>query len=745
MTQSTASNPQWSEFLSDPWGLAHAASAYGVDVWQRAILFANIERRVGNQYRDHLRKGGTGVLNFAHEPIMSGSDLPRPTNYFLTRIVPPEDQAADETRRPVVVIDPRAGHGPGIGGFKPDSEIGATVKAGHPCYFVGFKPEPASGQTVEDVMRTFAAFVERVAQLHPQSQGKPAVVGNCQAGWQLLMAAAVWPDRFGPLMVAGSPLSYWAGENPMRYAGGLLGGSWLTALTSDLGAGRFDGAWLVQNFERLDPANTLWTKQYNVYARADTEGERFIDFEKYWGGYVFLNDVEIQFIVDNLFIGNKLSTAQILTSDGIRIDLRNIRSPIVVFCSYGDNITPPPQALGWITDLYSNDQDVLGHDQTIVYSAHKSIGHLGIFVSSSVGQREHRKFASAIDQIDLFPAGVYCASVETTPNGVDFDDSVLLSVRRSSVDEIRDIVRPNPAADHQFAAAARVSEINLALYRNTAQPWIRALSTTYSARWLQALHPLRMSFESWSSDHPLAELVEGMATDIMQQRQPVAPENPFLLLQYDVSYAIQHLLDRYRDHRDQIYAMWFQLLYGSPWLKALAGQSLDDDRPVRPHPGESPEHREMVRQNIARLDAKLHEGGLLEASLRALFYILGHQGDVDERHYHYAARFLDGKTILSMEIGSFRQIVREQALLVAYKGNAAVDAIPTLLEATDPEQIKGAVAIIAQLVRAGGTPLSDDANTALARMNGVFESVIAKRPRDLEETEQTSLDDLKRH
>jgi poly(3-hydroxyalkanoate) synthetase len=48
-------------------------------------------------------------------------------------------------------------------------------------------------------------------------------------------------------------------------------------------------------------------------------------------------------------MGNKLSMAQLVTSDGVRIDLGNIRSPILVFCSYRDNITPPPQALGWIT------------------------------------------------------------------------------------------------------------------------------------------------------------------------------------------------------------------------------------------------------------------------------------------------------------------------------------------------------------------------------------------------------------
>jgi hypothetical protein len=46
------------------------------------------------------------------------------------------------------------------------------------------------------------------------------------------------------------------GKNPMRYTGGLLGGSWLTAMTSDLAGGKFDGAWLVQNFETMNPGNT---------------------------------------------------------------------------------------------------------------------------------------------------------------------------------------------------------------------------------------------------------------------------------------------------------------------------------------------------------------------------------------------------------------------------------------------------------------------------------------------------------
>ena len=162
----------------------------------------------------------------------------------------------DEAVRPFVVIDPRAGHGPGIGGFKAESEVGVILAAGHPCYFIGFTPEPESGQTLEQVLRAQAQFLEAVIERHPRSESRPAVIGNCQAGWALMMLAALRPELCGPVIVAGSPLSYWEGvrgANPMRYTGGLLGGSWMTALTGDVGKGKFDGAWLVTNLHRSHP------------------------------------------------------------------------------------------------------------------------------------------------------------------------------------------------------------------------------------------------------------------------------------------------------------------------------------------------------------------------------------------------------------------------------------------------------------------------------------------------------------
>ena len=53
-------------------------------------------------------------------------------------------------------------------------------------------------------------------------EGGPFVIGNCQGGWALMILAAARPDLVGPILLAGSPVSYWAGvegKNPMRYSG----------------------------------------------------------------------------------------------------------------------------------------------------------------------------------------------------------------------------------------------------------------------------------------------------------------------------------------------------------------------------------------------------------------------------------------------------------------------------------------------------------------------------------------------
>jgi len=133
---------------------------YWVDAWQRTILFWDVLRERGNRYHAHQEKEEPHVLHFESERVLDGRSLKRPANYFLSRILPLEDIDIDLKKRPFVVVDPRAGHGPGIGGFKADSEIGVAMAAGHPCYFIGFTPQPMAGQTIMDILGAEAVFLE---------------------------------------------------------------------------------------------------------------------------------------------------------------------------------------------------------------------------------------------------------------------------------------------------------------------------------------------------------------------------------------------------------------------------------------------------------------------------------------------------------------------------------------------------------------------------------------------------------
>ena len=632
-------------------------------------------------------------------------------------------------RRPFVVVDPRAGHGPGIGGFKADSEIGVALEAGHPCYFVGFLPEPMPGQTLGDIARAEAIFLEKVIALHPAADGKPCVVGNCQAGWAIMILAALRPELFGPIILAGSPLSYWAGvrgENPMRYSGGLLGGSWLTALTSDLGHGTFDGAWLVQNFEGQNPANTLWTKRYNLYSKIDTEAPRYLGFERWWGGHVNLNGEEIQSIVDDLFIGNKLAAGEMKTSDGATIDLRNIRSPIVVFCSEGDNITPPQQALGWILDLYDDVDEIRSYGQTIVYTIHGSVGHLGIFVSGGVARKEHSEFSSNIDLIDVLPPGLYEAVFEAKSGDTISSDLVsgdwVMRCEARTLDNIRALGGNDAEDERRFATAARVSEINLALYRTFAQPVVRAMTSAPMAEQARRLHPLRLQYELLSDMNPWMASVKMMAERARENRTPVSADNPFLAAQETLSRQIVAGLDAWRDMAETFSERMFLSVYGSPVLQAAVGiDAAGAQSPRRPAKG--PLHRELLQSRIDDLKSRISAGGLRECLIRGLLYVGMARGGADERGLAAICGLRATQDDRSRStLAEFKAAVREQYYMLLVDQEATLGAIPDLLP-PDKDACRKAFAGLLKVLSASGE-VTGEAADRLRRIAKLFGSEI---------------------
>jgi pimeloyl-ACP methyl ester carboxylesterase len=697
---------------------------YLVDAGQRSALFLDVMRQRGTQYREHLAETAPHVLSYDVELIADGRNLERPVNYALVRIRPPSGVEIDLKRRPFVVVDPRAGHGPGIGGFKADSEIGVAMRAGHPCYFVGFLPEPMPGQTIEDIARAEAQFLEKVIALHPDADGKPCVIGNCQAGWAVMILASLRPELFGPLIIAGAPLSYWAGvrgKNPMRYTGGLFGGSWLTALTSDLGAGKFDGAWLVQNFENMNPSNTLWTKQYNVYSKIDTEAERYLEFERWWGGHVNLNAEEIQFIVDELFVGNNLAAGRIKTSDGTVVDLRNIRSPIVVFCSKGDNITPPQQALGWILDLYRDVDEIRSYGQTIVYTVHETVGHLGIFVSGGVAKKEHSEFSSNIDLIDVLPPGLYEATFESksadTANADLAAGKWIMRCEQRTLDDIRAMGGNSPEDERRFATAARVSEINLSAYRNFVQPWIKAMATPQVAEWIRRLHPLRVQYEAVAGDNPVTKAIAETADNAREHRKPAAADNPFLAVQEAVSKSIVTALDSWRDTQERLSEALFLAIYGSPALQAAVGinpESVPSQKPEIPA-----EYRKRLDARIAELRSRIGSGGLRECFIRGLLYVGMARGMVDERSLEVLRRARSNDAGSRLTLAEFKTMVREQFFMLLLEPEASLAAIPKLLP-QDAEARRAGLAMIREVLSASAE-ISGESAERLRRVTELFE------------------------
>ena len=133
------SDLQKTSHLSIDWGsfpaLQNPAIEYAMDFAERQILFWDTMRQRGNQYREHAAKLAPHVLSYAFEVIVDGRTFERPVNYALVRIIPPKDVTLSPKARPFVIVDPRAGHGPGIGGFKADSEIGVALSTNRSCRF----------------------------------------------------------------------------------------------------------------------------------------------------------------------------------------------------------------------------------------------------------------------------------------------------------------------------------------------------------------------------------------------------------------------------------------------------------------------------------------------------------------------------------------------------------------------------------------------------------------------------------
>jgi hypothetical protein len=346
----------------------------------------------------------------------------------------------------------------------------------------------------------------------------------------------------------------------MRLAGGLLGGSWLLPLLTDLANGRLDGAWLVQNFESLNPANALWQKYYKLFAHVDTERERFLEFERWWDGYYFLSREEILTIVENLFIGNKLERGTMRVDECCYINLKRIRTPLLLFASSGDNITPPHQALNWIPTVYPSTAALKEAGQRLVYLLNTHVGHLGIFVSADVAKQEHRAILENVGRLETLPPGLYEMKINRPAHDPGPDERRLaVHFEEREVEQIRyDYRRAS------FEKVQAVSEWNETLYRNFVSPWIKPFANPFAAEVQKWLHPMRSTKLVFSEKfNPWMLPVAAWANAVRAQRTPLSEPDPLAELEEQASAIAGQILDSYRRTRDAWCEQLFALIYGN--------------------------------------------------------------------------------------------------------------------------------------------------------------------------------------
>ena len=651
------------------------------DSAERAVLSLDTLRKRGDIFLAHEAAGCPPVLVYDYEVVMDGKDQPYASNYMLLRILPPEGVVIDDARRPYIIIDPRAGHGPGIGGFKTDSQVGVALREGHPVYFVAFRRDPEPGQFLSYVTRTEAAFVREVMRRHPDAS-KPVITGNCQGGWATLLLAATHTDLTGPIVINGAPVTPWAGkvgENTMRYNAGVLGGTWIPMLLSDIGGGQFDGAHLVQNFELLNPGRTLFRKYTDLFRDIDQGDAGFLEFETWWGGYFLLNEAEIRWIVEQLFVGNRLTKNEARIEPGRPIDLKAIRAPIIVFASHGDNITPPQQALNWIAETYADVAEIRIRGQRIVYMVHDQVGHLGIFVSSQIANKEHAEVASTLKTIEALAPGLYEMRIEDVTEK-DGKKHFTVGFVERSLDDIRSL-DDDHHDERPFAAVARASEVQAQMYDALVRPWIKAAVTPSTAEMGRAMHPQRMSRALVSSRNPVMKLVADAAQQIQPKRQKASSDNPFLAAEALWVQSTEQMIDLLRDTRDMGYELAFHSLWGTPWARAFgatheARRTLKSNEELRGLP------------EVAKALYAIEQGGFAEAVIRMLVLLAENRGQVRRDRLERSSRVLTrDEPFRSLGAERRAMIIHEQTLIASFDPKRAIDTLPLLLQTPEEREL----------------------------------------------------------
>ncbi|MGM0417764.1 MAG: DUF3141 domain-containing protein [Thermodesulfobacteriota bacterium] len=676
---------------------------YAIDRSQRTAVIGNLLRRQSYLFFKDLENGQPPVVSFKYEIIMDGRTFDKPVNYALAKIVErrgeherrkvyenkefekrrsgerrqrPDSGLADSdenTKRPIIIVDPRSGNGPGIAGSKKNSEIGMALQTGQPVYYIIFFPVPEKGQTLEDVKNAEIKFIQEVKKRHPDSP-RPSVIGNSQSGWALAMLSAEEPDLAGPLILNGSPISYWAGvegKHIMRYRTGIMGGSWLVSFLSDLGHGLFDGAYLVTGYEAVDPANTFFKQPYKLFANVDKEHTNYLKFERWWNSYYMMTEEEIDFIVNKLFIENSLEKGEIGFENGKKIDLKELKDPLVLFSSGADNITPPQQALNWITRVWGSVDEIREKKQVIVYLLHENIRHMGIFVSDRVAQKEHKGILDSVEQVGYLSPGLYEMKIEKSdPRYSDKEYDIRFEER--TFDDIKNL-DDDDVDELSFYPVVPVSHFNDKVYTRIFRPVVRSFVNKWNAPFIKMHNPQRVARYIFSDMNPLMYWFKTAGRLSHKNRVKSSRDNPFVVMEEKCASFISEALDFQRDIRDASQENFFRQIYGNPFIRSFFSGDLDNKKK------DDEQYKNKSKDRFLK-----NKGGFPEATVRMMVAVAGIDKVFHDREIQAIINTSKENSRLSvLTPDEIQGLISEQSDILDYDFKGALESLKYLLKKHD--------------------------------------------------------------
>src|SRR5262249_15834768 len=155
------------------------------------------------------------------------------------------------------------------------------------------------------------------------------------------------------------------------------------------------------------------------------------------------------------------------------------------------------------------------------------------------------------------------------PNQHLVEGNYLVRFEARTLDDIRALGVNSEDDDRKFATAARLSDINLGLYRTLLQPWVRMWANEGVAEWMRRMHPARLQYEIFCRHNPFMRALEPMVPLAREHRRQAAQDNAFLQAQRWFSDLMEASLNGFRDMRDHGWETMFHAVYGSPVLQAL--------------------------------------------------------------------------------------------------------------------------------------------------------------------------------